>query len=312
MNESPDNPPDGNPIAGSKRCGLVALVGRPNVGKSTLLNHLLGQKLSITSRKPQTTRHNLLGIDTRGDFQAIYVDTPGIHAHEGRGINRHMVKSATSALQDVDIVVMLLEQDKFTEEDEFVLRQVANCSAHKVVALNKIDRLEDKQALLPALAKLQAREVFSEYFPISALHGSGLDVLREAVFERLPAAPHMFDADQITDQSERFLVSEIVREKLMRQLGDELPHRATVVIEMYREQPHIVDIAANIFVERQGQKRIVIGKQGERLKQIGQAAREDIETLLQRKVMLRLWVKIKPNWTNDTRALLQFGYDKGH
>lgn len=314
MSKSTDDSDSANTnlAADSPRCGLVALVGRPNVGKSTLLNHLLGQKLSITSRKPQTTRHNLLGIDTRGDFQAIYVDTPGIHAHEGRGINRHMVKSATSALQDVDIVVMLLDEDKFTPEDEFVLREVERCNAHKIVALNKIDRMEDKQALLPALAKLQAREVFSEFFPISALQGTGLEGLREAVFGRLPVAPHMFDADQITDQSERFLVAEIVREKLMRQLGDELPHRATVVIEMYQEKPHIVDIAANIFVERQGQKRIVIGKQGERLKQIGQAAREDIERLLQRKVMLRLWVKVKAGWTNDTRALLQFGYDKGH
>lgn len=294
------------------RCGLVALVGRPNVGKSTLLNHLLGQKLSITSRKPQTTRHNLLGIDTQGTYQAIYVDTPGIHAHQGRGINRHMVKSATSAIQDVDIVIMLLEQDKFTTEDEYVLREVERSNAHKIVALNKVDRLDDKELLLPALAKLQERNVFSEYFPISALQGTGLEPLREAVFARLPNAPHMFDEDQITDQSERFLVAEIVREKLMRQLGDELPHRATVVIELYREQPHIVDIAANIFVERQGQKRIVIGKQGERLKQIGQAARVDIETLLQRKVMLRLWVKVKAGWTNDTRALLQFGYDKGN
>ena len=157
----------------STRCGLVALVGRPNVGKSTLLNHLLGQKLSITSRKPQTTRHNLLGIDTQGENQAIYVDTPGIHAHQGRGINRHMVKSATSAIQDVDIVVMLVEQDKFTSEDEFVLREVERCKAHKLVALNKVDRLDDKELLLPALAKLQARQVFSEYFPISALQGTG-------------------------------------------------------------------------------------------------------------------------------------------
>jgi len=180
------------------------------------------------------------------------------------------------------------------------------------VALNKIDRLDDKQVLLPALAKLQARAVFDEYFPISALQGNGLDSLRDYLFSQLPPGPFMFAEDQITDQSERFLVAEIVREKLMRQLGDELPHRATVVIEMYREQPHIVDIAANIFVERQGQKRIVIGKQGERLKQIGQAARQDVETLLQRKVMLRLWVKVKPGWTNDSRALMQFGYDKGH
>ena len=295
--------------SGETYCGLVALVGRPNVGKSTLLNHLVGQKLSITSRKPQTTRHNLMGVATQGAHQAVFVDTPGLHAHEGRALNRHMVRSAASALHDVDLVVMLLDRDRWHPQDDYVLARVAKARCPRIVVLNKIDRLQDKSTLLPALERIPG-DVFDEYFPISALTGEGLEPLRKALFARLPAGPHMFDEEQITDQSERFLVAEIVREKLMRQLGDEIPHRLTVVVEQFKDMPHIADIAADIYVERASQKRIIVGKGGARLKQVGQAAREDIERLLQRRVMLRLWVKVKPGWTDDHMALRRFGYDR--
>ncbi len=289
-------------------CGYVALVGRPNVGKSTLLNHLLGQKIAITSRKPQTTRHLLLGVDTRGPYQAIYVDTPGIHDHADRAMNRYMVRSATSVLADVDVIAMLLDRDQFTEADELVLQHVKASSARRFAIINKIDLLKKKNALLPAIAHLQGLECFEQVFPLSALRNTGLDVLRREVSSALPAHAHMFPADQITDHSERFLVSEIIREKLIRRYGDEIPHRTAVVIEAFTDTEKITDIAADIYVERAGQKRIIIGKGGEKLKAVGQQARRDIEALLGRKVMLRLWVKVKPGWTNDRGALKRMGY----
>ncbi|MEQ8483383.1 MAG: GTPase Era [Pseudomonadales bacterium] len=291
------------------RCGYVALVGRPNVGKSTLLNHLLGQKLSITSRKPQTTRHLLLGVDTRDDCQAIFVDTPGIHDDARREINRQMVQAATSVLTDVDLVLMLVDRNVWTDADERVLARLRKAHVPVFAVLNKIDLMPRKDALLPAIASLSAHEVFAEIFPVSALKGHGLDELRQAVFDRLPEQAHLFPPDQITDLSERFLVSEIVREKLIRRLGDEVPHHLTVAIELYREDDDLVDIAANIFVERDGQKRIVIGKGGEKLKQIGQDARHDIEALLGRRVMLRLWVKVRPGWSQSAAGLRRVGYD---
>jgi len=290
-------------------CGYVALVGRPNVGKSTLLNHMLGQKLAITSRKPQTTRHLLLGVDTDGPYQAIYVDTPGIHDHTDREMNRYMVRSATSVLGDVDVIAMLVDRDQFTEADDVVLQHVRASSARKFAVINKIDLLKQKNALLPAIAHLQSLDCFDQVLPVSALRDTGLDALRKEVSSALPPHPHMFPADQITDQSERFLVSEIVREKLMRRYGDEIPHRTAVVIEAFSDEEGITDIAADIYVERAGQKRIVIGRGGEKLKAVGQEARLDIEKLLGRKVMLRLWVKVKPGWTNNQGALKRMGYD---
>ena len=290
------------------RCGYVALVGRPNVGKSTLLNHLLGMKLSITSRKPQTTRHNLLGVDTRGRDQTLYVDTPGIHDPKQRGVNRYMVKSALSALKDVDLIVWLLDRDQFTDEDERVFEAIRCAERTTLVAMNKVDRLQQKSLLLPAIERLQSRYGFAEFLPISATTGEGIRVLREAVHARLPLRPHLFPADQVTDQSERFLVAEIVREKLTRRLGDELPYELNVGIEHFHQGKELVDIAANIYVEKPGQKQIVIGRGGDKLKSIGADARADIERLLGSKVMLRLWVKVKSGWSNDERALRQFGY----
>ncbi len=293
----------------SQRCGYVALVGRPNVGKSTLLNHLLRQKLSITSRKPQTTRRILLGVDTEGPYQAIYVDTPGIHHHAHREINRYMVRAATSVLPDVDLVVMIVDRDQWSDEDELVLAHLNKLAVPCLAVINKIDLLRDKQALLPAMSKLDGPGVFEEIFPVSALKNEGLDQLRDAIFKRLPERPQLFPPDQLTDQTERALVGEIVREKLMRRLGDEVPHHLAVVLEGYKETPALVDISADIYVERAGQKRIVIGKGGEKLKLIGQEARKDIETLIGKRVMLRLWVKVKPGWSNSPAGLRRMGYD---
>jgi GTPase len=295
----------------TQRCGYVALVGRPNVGKSTLLNHLLRQKISITSRKPQTTRHVLLGVDTEGDCQAISVDPPGIHDHAMREMNRQMVRAATAVLADVDLAIMVVDRDLWTEEDERVLAHIAAHAVPSFVVLNKVDLMARKEALLPAIAALAARERFEQVVPVSALKGEGLDDLRRAVCSRLPVQPHLFPPDQVTDQSERFLVSEIIREKLMRRLGDEVPHHLAVVIEAFQETEGLVDIAAEIFVERPGQKRIVIGKGGEKLKQIGIDARKDIEALLERRVMLRLWVKVRPGWSNSAAGLRRVGYDPG-
>lgn len=293
------------------RCGYVALVGRPNVGKSTLLNHLIGQKLAITSRKPQTTRHVLLGVDTDGERQAIYVDTPGIHDETRREINRQMVQAATGVLADVDLVLMVIERDVWTELDERVLARVCRHDVPAFAVINKIDQMPRKEALLPTIAALAERQRFDEIFPVSALKGEGLRELREAVFARLPEQPHLFPPDQVTDMSERFIVAEIVREKLIRRLGDEVPHHLTVTIEHYREDDTLADIAANIVVERAGQKRIVIGKGGDRLKQIGQDARHDIEKLLGKRVMLRLWVKVRAGWSQTAAGLRKVGYDPG-
>ena len=291
------------------RCGYVALVGRPNVGKSTLLNHVLGQKISITSRKPQTTRRNLIGVDTEHQRQAIYVDTPGIHQQTERELNRYMVSNATSALSDVDLLVVLIEGGKTTSSDEHVLNLVAAHEVPKFAVLSKVDLIKDKTALLPQIQALGERSLFDEIVPLSALKEDGVERFREHVFERLPLGPHFFADDEVTDQSERFLVSEIVREKLMRQLGDEIPHSATVVVEHFKHGDKVIDIHADIVVERAGQKRIVIGKQGSRLKLIGQESRKDIELMLDHQVMLHLWVKVRKGWTNSALHMRNLGYD---
>jgi len=293
----------------NQRCGYAALVGRPNVGKSTLLNHLLKQKLAITSRKPQTTRHAMIGVDTEDAYQAIYVDTPGIHDHADREMNRYMVRSATSVLSDVDLIVMVVERDQWTEEDELVADHIRRSGAKVLAVINKVDLLKRKELLLPVINRLSMLNLFEAIIPISALKQTGLESLREEVFARLPVHAHLFPADQLTDQTEKFIVSELVREKLMRRLGDEIPHRVAVVIEHYRESDEHVDIGADIYVERPGQKRIIIGKGGEKLKMIGQEARKDIEILLEKTVMLRLWVKVRPGWTNSPAALKRMGYD---
>ncbi|SEI43216.1 GTP-binding protein Era [Azotobacter beijerinckii] len=294
--------------ASSPRCGYVAIVGRPNVGKSTLLNHLLGQKLAITSRKPQTTRHNMLGIKTEGNVQAIYVDTPGLHKQNDKALNRYMNKTASAALKDVDVVVFVVDRTRWTEEDQLVLERVQYVQGPVLIAVNKADRLEDKSELLPHLEWLAQQLPNAEVVPISALHGQNLDTLERLVAERLPEGEHFFPEDQITDRSSRFLAAELVREKIMRQLGAELPYQVTVEIEDFKQEGRILHIHALILVEREGQKKIIIGEKGERIKRIGQDARQDMEVLFDSKVMLNLWVKVKGGWSDDERALHSLGY----
>ncbi|RZU44900.1 GTP-binding protein Era [Fluviicoccus keumensis] len=290
------------------RCGFVAIVGRPNVGKSTLLNHLLGQKLSITSRKPQTTRHKILGIVTEGKVQAVYVDTPGMHKKEPRAINRYMNKAAESALKDIDLVLFVVDGLKWTPDDELVLEKLQRVDAPIVLLINKVDTVADKEKLLPHIASLSAKLRFSEVVPVSALRGHNLPALHELVSRFLPFAPPLYAEDQITDRSQRFLAAELIREKVMRQLGDEIPYDLTVQIESFKEEGNLLRIDTNIYVERPGQKAIVIGEGGQRLKLIGKEARIDMEKLFERKVMLTLWVKIKGGWSDDERALKSLGY----
>ncbi len=292
----------------SQKCGYIAIVGRPNVGKSTLLNHLVGQKLNITSRKPQTTRHAILGIHTQDNCQMIFVDTPGLHRNQPRAINRYMNRVARSAVSDADLVLFVVDRLKWNEEDELVLSQVQKVDCPVYILVNKMDRLSDPGLALPHIQELSAKLPAAEIFPVSALRGTGLKELQQSMVESLPAGEHLFDQDQVTDKSERFIASEIVREKILRQLGHEVPYASTVEIESFKKEGNCIHIHALILVEREGQKRILIGDRGERLKSIGSEAREDLEKLLATKVMLRLWVKIKDNWSDDERALQSLGY----
>jgi GTP-binding protein Era len=290
------------------RCGYVSIVGRPNVGKSTLLNHILGQKLCITSRKPQTTRHRILGIVSRDNVQVIYVDTPGIHGEERKAINRYMNRAATSALRDVDVILFVVDALKWTTDDELVLEKLKTAKVPVLLVINKVDTLDDKAALLPAIEKLTQRMDFAAVLPVSALRGHNLDELHEAVGKRLPLSPPFFDEGQITDRSQRFLAAEMVREKIMRQLGEEIPYELTVEIEEFKKEGKLLRISACILVEREGQKKIVIGDGGSRLKLIGTEARLDMVKMFDSKIMLALWVKVKGGWSDDERALKSLGY----
>lgn len=290
------------------RCGYVSIVGRPNVGKSTLLNHILGQKIAITSRKPQTTRHRMLGIVTRERVQAIYVDTPGIHGEARKALNQYMNKAATSALKDVDVVLFVVDGLKWSPDDELVLTKLQKINLPVLLVINKVDTVEDKAALLPHIEQLTQRLPFAEVVPVSALKGHNLDRLHEAVGQRLPFSPPFYDEDQITDRSQRFLAAETVREKIMRQLGEEVPYEMTVEIEEFKQEGNLLRISACILVEREGQKKIVIGDGGQRLKLIGTEARLDMVKLFGSKIMLSLWVKVKGGWSDDERALKSLGY----
>ena len=289
-------------------CGYVAIIGRPNVGKSTLLNHILGQKLCITSRKPQTTRHTLLGIKTERAVQMIFVDTPGIHTNQERAINRVMNRSAASVISDVDVLVFVVDRFEWSEADEYVAKYLTNSTVPVIIAVNKVDMIEDKEALLPHLKFLETKVNAADLIPLSALRRTNLDELEEKIKTYMPERMHMFPDDQITDRSERFLAAEIVREKIMRQLGAEVPYQVTVEIEEFRAEKKVTHISALILVERDGQKKIIIGSNGERIKKIGEQARADIESLLDCKVMLRTWVKVRSGWSDDERALRSLGY----
>jgi len=292
------------------RCGYVAIVGRPNVGKSTLLNHILGQKISITSSKPQTTRHRILGIKTTDRVQVIYVPTPGIHQKARRAMNRYMNRVATASLHDVDLVIFMVEALRWTTEDEAVLEKLQQANAPVILLVNKVDTVTGKEQLLPFLQELTQKKEFAEIIPISATKQTSMARVEQAVEHLLPGQPAVFPADQLTDRSERFLAAEIVREKLMRRLGQELPYSLTVEIEKFSstDDSDLIEIGAVIWVERSSHKGIVIGKGGKQLKKVGEQARKDMELLFGNKVFLQLWVKVKEGWSDDSRALRSLGY----
>ena len=291
-------------------CGYVALIGRPNVGKSTLMNHLLGQKISITSRKPQTTRHQILGIKTTDLGQAIFVDTPGMHDGEQRALNRYLNRTADTSLLGVDLVVWLIDSLEWHAYDDVIVKKLHRAGVPVILAVNKVDRVKDKQTMLPFFAEAGKKYPFEEIIPVSALKGDNLEQLEQILMKRLPSSALIYPEDQITDRSERFLTAEIIREKLIRRLGQELPHALTVEIERYEEKPAITLIYAIVWVERDTQKNIVIGKQGALLKSIGTDARQDIEVLIDKKVYLQLWVKVKKGWANNERALNSLGFNE--
>ena len=290
------------------RFGFVAIVGRPNVGKSTLLNHILGFKLSITSRKPQTTRHRVLGIWTENECQIAFVDTPGMHTDQPKAMNRVMNQTAEQALSGVDAVVMLTDGKIWNELDQRVYEKVSRSDAPKYWVINKVDKLNNKNELLPHIQNTVETHRFDEVFPVSALKNLNLEPLLGAIKLQMPDGPFMYEEDQITDRSERFLTAEIVREQIMRQLGDEVPYETTVEIESFEHSGDRVGIHALISVERDGQKAILVGEGGTRLKQIGIEARKRLENLLDAHVALKLWVKVRASWSNDERALKSLGY----
>jgi len=294
----------------NQHCGFIAIVGRPNVGKSTLLNHILGQKISITSRKPQTTRHRIMGVETDGDFQAIYVDTPGLHIEEKRAINRLMNRAANSSLSDVNLVFFLVDGTHWTDDDEMVLNKLRKAEFPVILCINKVDNVKDRNDVMRHMQELSRKMNFVDVVPISAKNGKNIDVLRKHVREHLPKAEHHFPEEYVTDRSQRFMASEILREKLMRFTGDELPYSVTVEIERFDYNPDTdgFHINALILVERSGQKKMVIGKAGDKIKTIGREARLDMEALFDRKVYLETWVKVKSGWADDERALRSLGY----
>ena len=296
---------------GSERCGYAAIVGRPNVGKSTLLNYALGQKISITSRKPQTTRHQVMGIYTDSGDQVVFVDTPGMHLEQGKAINRYMNRAASSALADVDLVLFVVDRNRWTSEDDLVLEALRHTETPVALIINKIDRLEDPGVLLPWTESVRLKYGFDAIFPISALRQSNLPALMTYIRDKMPAGAHFFPEDQVPNRSERFLAAELIREKIVRQLGDEMPYTTAVEIESFKLDGKLLRIDALIYVERQGQKKIVIGEGGSRLRSIGTEARKDMEMAFSGKVMLKLWVKVKSGWSDDERALRSLGFEDG-
>jgi len=290
------------------KSGYVALLGRPNVGKSTLLNHLIGQKLSITSRKPQTTRHQILGIKTTEDTQFIFVDTPGLHKGGKQALHRYLNRAAQSIIQDMNVIVFVVEAKQWNEEDDIVLSHLEHCECPVVLAINKIDLVKDKESLLPYLENVSAKYDFAGVMPISANKNIQLTELLEKVRENLPESDAYYPEDQITTRSSRFIAAEMIREKIVRSLGDELPYATTVEIEKFDDTPKLLNIHALITVERDNQKAIVIGKGGERIKKIGMQARKELQGFFEKKVNLKTWVKVRQGWSDDERALQQLGY----
>lgn len=292
------------------RAGHVALVGRPNVGKSTLLNYLLGQKLAITSHKPQTTRHSILGISTVEGGQIVYLDTPGIHRRGNKAMNRYLNRTATSTLSGMDLAVFIVDSDHWTDEDDMVLQRIHNSGIPAILVVNKIDTINQREALLPLLSALTEKTGLTTVVPVSARTGDNCDHLQQVILELLPEGENFYPEDQITDRPERFFAAELIREQITRRYHKELPYSATVEIEEFEVQPHLYRIGAIIWVERDNQKGILVGKGGLALKETATEARRQLEKFFQTKVYLRLWVKVKKSWSADQASLSRLGYSE--
>lgn len=291
-----------------RRCGLVAIVGRPNVGKSTLLNALVGQKISITSRKAQTTRHRITGMRTLGAVQYVFVDTPGFQTRHANALNRSLNKTVMGAVSDVDLIVMVVEAGQFNLADAKVLALLPK-GVPALLLANKLDQVHRRSELAPWLRDMQQRHDFAEFVPMSAKNPKDIDRLLAICQKYLPEQPWMYGADELTDRSERFMAAEIVREKLFRLTGDELPYTSTVIIDQYQEEGALRRIAATIVVERDSHKGMVIGEKGEKLKRIGTEARQELEALTSGKVFLEIWVKVRSGWADDDARVRSFGYE---
>ena len=290
------------------RCGVVSIVGRPNVGKSTLLNRMVGAKVSITSRKPQTTRHRITGIRTTPEAQLVFVDTPGFQTEHRTTLNRIMNRTVRQALEDVDAIVWVIEAMKFDQRDKALL-QLLPAERPLVLAMNKVDHVKDKRALLPFIEEISRVREFAAVVPVSAAHGDNVDALVGELVRHVPEAPRMYDEDEITTLPERFLAAELVREKLFRLLGDELPYAVAVEIEKFEMEGNLRRIHAGILVDKNTQKAIIIGRQGEKLKAVGTGARKDMERLFGGKVFLELWVRVRSGWADDQAALKRLGIE---
>jgi len=292
------------------RCGYVALIGRPNVGKSTLLNRFVGQKLSIVTAKPQTTRQQIAGIKTTAEGQVVFLDTPGIHLAAKRALNRYMNRIARAALNGVDVVLFLIEAERWTKQDEHVARALENVAVPIILVVNKVDQVADKTHLLAFLRDKVQNKPFAHVVLISARQGKGVADLEALVMQHLPFSKPMYDEDQFTDRSERFLAGELIREQLMLRLNQELPYALTVEVEEFKRTPELLRISAIIWVEREGQKQIVIGSSGQVLKQVGSRARAALEELFEQKVFLRTWVKVSSDWSDNEKSMRQLGFDE--
>ena len=301
--------PENNSQNVRTHCGYVTILGRPNVGKSTLLNNLIGQKISITSRKPQTTRRHTIGVSTDENYQIIYIDTPGMQDSPVNAINRYMNKEAINAIAGIDLLIYLVEALKWTALDEHVLKLVKNQTVPIILVVNKVDKVRKKESILPYLKEVSEKMNFREIIPVSALSRSSLKPLKHCIKKLLPEGPFQYPGDQVTDKTQRYFAAEFVREKLIKRLSDELPYSLTVTIDSFVEKEKIIYIDAIIWVATRGQKAIVVGEEGVGLKAVGTQARGDMERMFDRKVFLRTWVKIKDKWMDNELAIKQLGFD---
>ena len=288
-------------------CGLVSIVGRPNVGKSTLLNRLIEQKISITSRKSQTTRNNILGIKTKENHQMVFIDTPGVHINASKVMNKVLNQSALGAIEDADLIIFMLQRNKINTLDELILERLKEVKAKKICVINKLDQVSSINSLLPVIKKLGSENDFAEIIPISAKTGKNIHELEDMICQNLPENNHLYDSDTKFLAKESFMISEIIREKIIRFLGDELPHEIYVQVQKFEDKENIINVNVDIVVARESQKGIVVGKNGVKLKKIGEKARLDLEKFFNKKVFLKTWVKTKKNWNNDSDFISSLG-----